>query len=1059
MFSFCTNTHFLSSDSNPRSRLIHVLKADDFSLGEYAALATSGALSIETTLRVVALRAQSMVRECVPAESGMLACELSPDKAEEMLLGAVEFSELNVACRNSNKNCVVAGPLDQLKSFAQLCEGQKIKAKFLDVPYAFHSQAMDPIVRTLEEIGKSVKWSRPGIDVLSGVSGRWLDEDVCNSSFFARHARQPVLFMECIDALMSKGLSAEAIFVEIGPHPITLPMIRSQPVITSQPCLASLRKGQPAWTSLSSLLSSLHTLIDNIEWREVFVGSDAKMAELPGYPLQFTRFEMRYQEDPTENLHKQQQSIEWEETGYRLLPKAVARERDMDTLILEADGGCLGPLIMGHQVGGAALCPASVFHEIALEAGRILLDVHNTQVIAVEDLTFQNPLIYDPSEECAVRIVLTRDDTPAMARFEILSGKVHEGRATPCCSGALVSKNRVDLETQWKRHSATAKRYNARLKEGSNSHVSTFQTEILYDHVFPRVVQYSKIYQSISVLNISDNLEGIGTFHIPCGSEIDGYVVPPSFTDTLLHAAGFIANVHVPVDTVCICTAVQSIEVLYDEFNYDRPFTVYCTLYEADQNSIVADAYGIDSLGRTLTVIYGMQFKRLQLASFRRHLQANLTNTSPAPSVSRTPPNQQSTTALATRKDHFTPQVNNLLTSKQEVDSPSQNVKETFRDIVANVCGIAKDAIDTSKSLESLGIDSLLQIEMTKKLAEAFPAANLDQDRLAGCDTLLVMEDEINAALGVPTDGSQSPANAGSVRDSALPSSSASTISLHDTSPQPVAIPIQQSDNKAPPLYLFHDGSGQVSMYYRVENLERKVFAIPSPRLSNPDQKHVSLRDLATDYVSSLSNLPRDQPVILAGWSFGGVVAFEAARLLRDAGRPVQGLILIDAPFPVDHVPLPQALITHLFGKRRPGAASSKDAFVVDQFQYHARLLSEHRATPCMDDGEGGRGIRTVILYSENTLDTERLCGVPYEWLNSEKVQKDVVQGWKTLVGEPVGSLSIPGNHFEAFDRGNVSLFFTSSPPFFFNPFYAFFFRDACILYEVTFCLVGAECR
>ena len=214
-------------------------------------------------------------------------------------------------------------------------------------------------------------------------------------------------------------------------------------------------------------------------------------------------------------------------------------------------------------------------------------------------------------------------------------------------------------------------------------------------------------------------------------------------------------------------------------------------------------------------------------------------------------------------------------------------------------------------------------------------------------------------------------------------------------------------------------------MYRRIEDLERNVYAFTSPRSSNPDLQHASLPDLTAEYVSSLSSLPRDQPVILAGWSFGGVVAFEAARQLLRAGVSIQGLILIDAPFPVDHAPLPQGLISHLFGRDQPKSsvdsdvASSKGT-IIDQFHYHAQLLSDYRATPLKDE-PGGHGIRTVILYSENTLDTEKLCGVPYEWLNSEKVQKEVVQGWKTLVGEAVRTLSIPGNHFEAFDVKNVS--------------------------------------
>lgn len=191
-------------------------------------------------------------------------------------------------------------------------------------------------------------------------------------------------------------------------------------------------------------------------------------------------------------------------------------------------------------------------------------------------------------------------------------------------------------------------------------------------------------------------------------------------------------------------------------------------------------------------------------------------------------------------------------------------------------------------------------------------------------------------------------------------------------------------------------------MYRRVENLERNVYAFPSPCLSNRDLRHASLRDLTTEYVSSLSDSAGNPPVMLAGWSFGGLVAFEALRRLLHAGTFGQGLILIDAPFPVDHSPLPQELISHHFvgaqsEARIDSVLTSSESTIVNQFCHHAQLLSEHGATPLKD--EVGRGIRTVILHSEKTLDTETLCGVPYERLNSEKVQKEMVQGWKMLVG------------------------------------------------------------
>ena len=42
------------------------------------------------------------------------------------------------------------------------------------------------------------------------------------------------------------------------------------------------------------------------------------------------------------------------------------------------------------------------------------------------------------------------------------------------------------------------------------------------------------------------------------------------------------------------------------------------------------------------------------------------------------------------------------------------------------------------------------------------------------------------------------------------------------------------------------------------------------------------------------------------GWLFGGIVALEAFHQLTKLGFTVKGLILIDSPLPINHIPLPK---------------------------------------------------------------------------------------------------------------------------------------------------------
>ncbi|KAE9404965.1 hypothetical protein BT96DRAFT_988803 [Gymnopus androsaceus JB14] len=66
---------------------------------------------------------------------------------------------------------------------------------------------------------------------------------------------------------------------------------------------------------------------------------------------------------------------------------------------------------------------------------------------------------------------------------------------------------------------------------------------------------------------------------------------------------------------------------------------------------------------------------------------------------------------------------------------------------------------------------------------------------------------------------------------------------------------------------------------------------------------------LLSVYISSLTT----GPLLLGGWSFGGVVAYEVAlQLIKRSGIKIKGIVLVDAPNPVERVPLSGAIIQNI---------------------------------------------------------------------------------------------------------------------------------------------------
>ena len=164
-------------------------------------------------------------------------------------------------------------------------------------------------------------------------------------------------------------------------------------------------------------------------------------------------------------------------------------------------------------------------------------------------------------------------------------------------------------------------------------------------------------------------------------------------------------------------------------------------------------------------------------------------------------------------------------------------------------------------------------------------------------------------------------------------------------------------------------------------------------------------------------------------------MAFEAAQILQASGFNVKGLILIDSPYPQNHQPLPDEVFKYVLSKLSAKLGLDEEN---DEYGMISTLLAEFKANAALlktySPSVLPNYIKTVSLCSRDTMDTETLCGVRYEWLSSAKVRAEAIKGWEKFIGGDVDVLEIPGNHFEAFDEQHVRFvsllsFFACAPP------------------------------
>ncbi|KAF2762266.1 ketoacyl-synt-domain-containing protein [Pseudovirgaria hyperparasitica] len=1092
------------------------------SLGEYAAMVIAGVLSLPDALKFVATRAKLMVDLCEVKATSMLACNMSSDEAEKQIASKPEsFQGLTIACQNSRGDCVVSGPVSALDQFSHHIKSAGAKCKRLDVPYGFHSGALDPIIEPLSKVAAEMKISAPKVAFGSTVSGKLLDETAITPEYFTNQTRNTVLFADLMESLASRSEFNSATYLEIGPAPITLPMIKSGLADGDSQFLPSLKKNENPWTTLVSGITKLALANYTMHWRNVFDGSQGNVIDGPDYPLDKSEMFVPYKE-PTRQELSSVQSTEMQDAAGPLVPREL-KSNEEGSELFESDTDVLGKFIQGHIVGGVALCPASVYHEMVLEAAT-RNDNSNTstgETLTVNEITFDKPLIYDPKgDKRIVQLTLHKksaDGTRGFTFSSFVEGH-DEKEKVDHCFGMIQPQKTSKLQSSFKKMAAIAKRQKSHLDGVAKD---TFHTRMLYETVFPRVVDYGKEYQSIKNLTVTESgSEGHGQFQLPDPPVDEPFVLSPTFVDTLLHAAGFIANSHVDAHEACICTRVEQINILYDNLDQSQEFKVYCSLMDYIEGTLLGDAYAVDQRGQVVAAVEGMHFKKLSLRAFQNHLarasgRGRTTIQQPAPVTKApirnptTPPPQKAAPKAAggVGKDEIIATVaetvskvceappasitaqselsdlgmdslmqieladalkkrfpslaidkNALLNSTTVKDiqdhiiavspAPSQqkssniqrpkslNLEDTnarlqqaksselkytppeapvnkVKDLIAEVCGISGGEIDAESTMESLGMDSLMTIELKtefkKQLGVEMPEIHGDFT----LDTLLSFIDssnssETSATLSTNTDsGFISP-----------PSTVTSTISSPTRESKP-AIPtlIQSGPKDKPSMYLFHDGSGTVGMYKGLSDLGCTLYGISNPGFGDRDHWAKSISDMATSYASAIS-ASSEKPVVLGGWSFGGVVAFETAQHLARLGKQVKGVILIDSPCPKDHTPLPEEVVKHVLKPMTDSKAGRSAATVANQFKWHAAMLGKYN--PPADASE----VPYIMLQSAETFDTSGQCGVKYPWLEDQRERARAIDGWQEVLGRKVKTLQIPGDHFQPFTKecvGKVS--------------------------------------
>lgn len=183
------------------------------SLGEYAALVSSGMVSAEDGFRLIKARSEAMEAAASQHKGAMAAVmKLAPEKIEEICANASNY--VTAVNYNSPQQTVIAGTPEGIAEVSEIFAELKARVVPLKVAGAFHSKLMQSAADKFYEAAKTITFNAPQVKYYSNVTGGELTDFSDMPTLLAKHIVSPVRFTAELAAMQAAGADT---FVEFGP--------------------------------------------------------------------------------------------------------------------------------------------------------------------------------------------------------------------------------------------------------------------------------------------------------------------------------------------------------------------------------------------------------------------------------------------------------------------------------------------------------------------------------------------------------------------------------------------------------------------------------------------------------------------------------------------------------------------------------------------------------------------------------------------------------------------------------------------------------------------------
>jgi len=362
------------------------------SVGEVAAAWACGALSLADAVHVIFHR--SRLQGTTKGQGCMTAVGIDGGTAAALLAELQLTDALCVAGYNSERGATLAGDPAAMATVEAVLAERQVFHKRLDLDYAFHSAAMDPIQAGLQQTLDSLAPQPGHVPFYSTITGGLLDGRELGANYWWRNVREPVRFQHAVDTLVADG---ENLFIEIGPHPVLRSYVNDSLAAAERKgrVLLTASRGNDEPAKIRDTAGQAVCSGAQVDWQDLFPWEGRHVA-LPAYPWQRER---HWHPVTPESLGQLQRAKVHPLLGYPLQQHEGIWENQLDT--------ALYPWLADHVVGEAVVFPGTGFAEIALAAAAQWQPGNWAEI---EELEIRAPLLLAAAPSKRLRVSLDAAD-------------------------------------------------------------------------------------------------------------------------------------------------------------------------------------------------------------------------------------------------------------------------------------------------------------------------------------------------------------------------------------------------------------------------------------------------------------------------------------------------------------------------------------------------------------------------------------------------------------------------------------------------------------------------